>query len=141
LAAEALVVDASVVIRAALVDGGFTSLSGRGLHAPTLLWSEVASGLTQLAWRADISPDEASAALDRLIAAPLHAHPSADLVHAAVNIARTLGWAKTYDAEYVALAQSLDAPLLTIDARLRRAVARSVAVIEPADLSRGSQGG
>jgi predicted nucleic acid-binding protein len=134
LAAEALVVDASVVIRAALVDGGFMSLSGRGLHAPTLLWSEVASGLTQLAWRADISPDEASAALDRLIAAPLHAYPSADLVHAAVNIARTLGWAKTYDAEYVALAQVLALPLLTFDARLARRVGHLVTLARAQDL-------
>jgi predicted nucleic acid-binding protein len=134
LAIEALVVDASVVIRAALVTDGFSTLAGRTLHAPTLLWSEAASGLTQMAWRADISSDEASAALDRLLVAPLHAHPSAELLPAAVAIARSLGWAKTYDAEYVALAQELGARLLTFDARLARRIGHLVEVANARDL-------
>ena len=45
-----------------------------------------------------------------------------------------LGWAKTYDAEYVALAQILDVPLLTVDGRLARGVEHLIKVIGPAEL-------
>ena len=50
------------------------------------------------------------------------------------EVADALGWAKTYDAEYVALAQHLDCPLLTIDARLARGAGRVVSIVGPADL-------
>lgn len=50
------------------------------------------------------------------------------------TLADELGWAKTYDAEYVALAQILDIPLLTVDGRLARGVAHLVPVVGPADL-------
>ncbi len=52
----------------------------------------------------------------------------------AIELARDLGWAKTYDAEYVALARLLKAPLVTIDGRLARAVGNLVQIIAPADL-------
>ena len=46
-----------------------------------------------------------------------------------------LGWAKTYDAEYVALAQILDIPILTRDRRLARGGAsRFVRLLGPMDL-------
>jgi predicted nucleic acid-binding protein len=134
LATDPLVVDASAVVKAALVPDGFQALAAFALHAPTLLWSEVTAALRQLEWRNEISADEGAAALQRALTAAIRAHKSADLAVGATRAARQLGWAKTYDAEYVALAQSLDAPLLTIDARLRRAVARSVTVLVPADL-------
>lgn len=40
------------------------------------------------------------------------------------NIADELGWTKTYDAEYLALARALDAPLATLDRRVARAATR-----------------
>jgi predicted nucleic acid-binding protein len=51
------------------------------------------------------------------------------------TIADELGWAKTYDAEYVALAQILGIPLLTVDGRLARSVEHLVSVVGPADLA------
>lgn len=50
------------------------------------------------------------------------------------SIARDLGWARTYDAEFVALAQLLDCRLVTLDERLIRGSSRLGRVIHPADL-------
>ena len=49
-------------------------------------------------------------------------------------IADRFGWAKTYDAEYVALALRLDAALLTRDERLRRGVGQLIQTADPFDL-------
>jgi predicted nucleic acid-binding protein len=50
------------------------------------------------------------------------------------TLADELGWAKTYDAEYVALADILGLPLLTVDGRLARGVGHLVTVVGPVDL-------
>jgi predicted nucleic acid-binding protein len=52
------------------------------------------------------------------------------------RVAADLGWAKTHDAEYVALARLLDCRLLTRDERLRRSATRLVEVIGPLELTR-----
>lgn len=49
-------------------------------------------------------------------------------------IAAELGWAKTYDAEYVALARILRCRLVTLDASLLRAAGNLVDIVAPADL-------
>ena len=46
-------------------------------------------------------------------------------------IADELGWTKTYDAEYLALARVLEAPLATLDRRLARAAARVGVELDP----------
>jgi predicted nucleic acid-binding protein len=53
----------------------------------------------------------------------------------ALRIAQALGWAKSYDAEYVALAEALACPLLTIDVRLIRSAGSLVELIGPAALT------
>ena len=131
MAAEGLVVDASAILKAVLVEDGFSPFEGRSLHAPTLLWSETLSGISQLAWRTEISAEEADAAVERLSVAPLTRHDSADLLRDALEIARALGWAKTYDAEYVALARKLGLPLFSVDARLMRGIAGVAGVRRP----------
>jgi len=45
-----------------------------------------------------------------------------------------MGWAKTYDAEYVALARLLSCRLVTLDARLRRGADRLGFVVAPQEL-------
>jgi len=132
LGADLLVVDASVVVKSVLAADGLAPLGRFALHAPTLLWSQVGSALSQMRLRSDIDEENVQGALDRLASATIEGHESAGLIREAVALARQLGWAKTYDAEYIVLARSLGAPCTTVDARLSRSVAT---VVEFMDLS------
>jgi predicted nucleic acid-binding protein len=57
----------------------------------------------------------ADIALDRMLRAQIRFHASRELVSDATRIARHFGWAKTYDAEYVALANRPGAFFVTTD--------------------------
>lgn len=129
-----LVIDASVALSAALTRDGFDRIARYELVAPPLMWSEAVSTLREHAWRGDISVQQASASLAALIAAPIRKRAPRNLHREAWRIAEQLGWAKTYDAEYVALARLLDCRLLTRDDRLRRGAARVVESIGPTEL-------
>jgi len=129
-----LVVDASVVVNACLAKDGFAPFREQSLVAPPLMWSEAVSTLREHAWRGDISADQAAASLAALMAAPIRKLAPRHLHREAWRIAEQLGWAKTYDAEYVALARLLSCRLLTRDDRLRRGSARVVESIGPTDL-------
>ena len=50
------------------------------------------------------------------------------------ELAESLGWAKTSDAEYVALAIREDLPLVTLDARLQRGARGVATIIAPRDV-------
>jgi predicted nucleic acid-binding protein len=129
-----LVIDASAALQASLPSDGFAFLDQEELVAPALLWSEVPSVLHEMAWRGTVSRDLGRAALDRFLAAPIGARRHTRLTPEAWRIADDLGWAKTYDAEYVALAHLLSSRLLTLDARLRRTASRLVEVLGPTEL-------
>jgi len=131
-----VVVDASVLIEVALAGGQLGPLTGHDLVAPPLALSEVTSTISEMAWRGELPRDRVPAALAYLRATPLTISRPDDLSERAWNVASSLGWARTYDAEYVALAQLLDAPLLTLDVRLARGVERLIRIVAPADLSR-----
>jgi predicted nucleic acid-binding protein len=105
------------------------------LRAPRLLRSEVLSALHAQVWRGAVPVDAAHTMLRRLDGLSISLFADERLLHErAWAIADELGWAKTYDAEYVALAQILAVPLLTVDGRLARGVERLVSVVGPADL-------
>ncbi len=129
-----LVVDASVVVDAALGAEGFSALADEALVAPRLLWSEVPSALRELAWRRVVPRDRAAEALEHFLDGPVAPRTPGRLPREAWRVAEELGWAKTYDAEYVALARLLGCRLMTVDMRLRRGAARAVDVIAPAEL-------
>lgn len=76
----------------------------------------------------------ASEALTRFLDAPIERRAPARLYPEAWSIATELGWAKTYDAEYVALARLLGCRLVTLDGRLRRAAGELVEIVAPSDL-------
>ena len=113
---------------------GFAFLDREELVAPALLWSEVPSVLHEMTWRGTVSPGLGHEALQRFLAAPIGVRRPARLTPEAWLIADELGWAKTYDAEYVALARLLGSRLLTLDARLRRTASRLIEIRGPTEL-------
>ena len=91
------------------------------------------SALRELAWRHEIDAATARSALERLLAGPVEAVAHPELQRTATAVAARLGWAKTYDAEYVALAQLLDIRLVTLDAGLARGAGKEARVVGPMD--------
>jgi predicted nucleic acid-binding protein len=96
-----------------------------------LFWSEVASGIRQLEYRREVSAVEATDALTQLLDAKIEPYPSRDVARDAQKLARQLGWAKTYDAEFVTLARRLGVRLLTVDVHLAATAARFVEIYRP----------
>ena len=88
----------------------------------------------ELRWRKEISGELAAIALDRLAEADVSPRRPKGLIEEAWRIADRLGWTKTYDAEYLALARLLRCRLLTTDAKLKASGSDVVNVIGPADL-------
>lgn len=129
-----LVVDASIAVELALRGTRPIPLVGEELLAPSLLWSESTSALHELAFRGQLDDALVTMAIDRLSDLGITPRGHPHLHHEARRIARALGWAKTYDAEYVALARLEGAALLTRDARLQRGAGRLVSILGPADL-------
>ncbi len=118
-----IVVDASVLAVALLDDGpdgegARGRLRGEDLAAPALVDLEVASVWRGLARGGHLDPRRASLAFDDLTALPLHRADHAPLLGRCWELRDNL---TVYDAAYVALAEALDATLLTGDHRLARA--------------------
>jgi predicted nucleic acid-binding protein len=129
-----LVLDASVAVRAAGVEEGFARLHDDDLRAPALMWSEARAVLHLRMWNGVVRRDDAERAHARLERAPIGRHGHEALGPEAWRVADELGWARTYDAEYVALARLLGCPLVTLDLRLRRGAGRLVPVVLPGEL-------
>ncbi len=129
-----MVIDASVAVQASLSESGFGELGERELLAPALLWTEAASALHELRWRREISDELAALAFEALKVAPVSERRPRGLLEQAWEVAGELGWAKLYDAHYVALARLAGVPLLTLDGRLRRGAQRAVEVLGPSEL-------
>lgn len=129
-----IVTDASVIVQVCLSEVEVDFLSKRELIAPALLWSEATSVVHELKWRGRISSALATAALDKLLGVPVQRRQPARLHREAWHLAERFGWAKTYDAEYVALAALTKCRLLTTDARLTSIAGQVVTVIGPVDL-------
>ena len=135
-----LVLDASIVVELTLdrVGTGATDALGQEeLLAPPLLWSEVPSALHELAFREEISRTLADRALKRFLAGDIHVNERRpqELTRIAWQLADELGWAKTYDAEYVALTKILGCRLVTLDMRLWRGTKHLGLVVIPEELA------
>lgn len=87
-------------------------------HAPHLAAVEVLSAFRSLVVRGGISSARAGSAIDDLADLPVTRHPVEPFLPRIWDLRANL---TAYDATYVALAEALDAPLLTADRRLARA--------------------
>lgn len=99
--------------------------SGESLHAPHLLDLEVAQVLRRYVMIGDLTPQRATQALADLADLPILRYPH-DLFLPRIWALRHNVTA--YDAAYLALAESLPAPLITCDARLAATLGHRVAI-------------
>ncbi|MGZ8755484.1 MAG: type II toxin-antitoxin system VapC family toxin [Acidimicrobiia bacterium] len=114
------VVDAGVVIH--LVSAGIEVADEHELLAPTLLRSQTLSTLHEAVQRGEIPADVAREHLARIGKMKIRLLGDAVLRGRAWDLASKLGWASTYNAEYVALTQLQADAFVTMDAELARSV-------------------
>ena len=101
---------------------GIEAPGAHELLAPTLLRSQTLSALHEAVQRGEVSADVARDRLTRIGRMPIRLLGDAVLRRRAWDLADQLGWASTYDAEYVALTQLQADALVTLDAELARSV-------------------
>lgn len=91
---------------------------GESLHAPHLIDVEVAQVLRRYAGAGELSPNRGLEALTDLADFPLHRYAHDVLLPRIWMLRQNV---TAYDAAYLALAETLAAPLVTCDARLASA--------------------
>ena len=126
-----IVLDASAAIEWLLqspagikIDKRIFSIS-ESLHAPHLLDVEVAQVLRRYVHEKTITAERGEQALEDLADLLLNRYPHDFLIPRVWELRATL---TAYDAVYVALAELLDAPLLTCDAKIASAPAHSARI-------------
>ena len=97
------------------------------LLAPTLLRSQTLTLLHEAVQRGEVTADVARERLARIGRIKIRLLGDAVLRRRAWEVADQLGWASTYDAEYVALTQLQADAFVTLDAKLARSVEGIVA--------------
>ncbi len=130
-----IVVDASVLL-AALAHFGpssswaETQITRDELALPEVALAETGNILRRLETRGELSTETANAAYRGLLALRPELYPFTPFADRIWALRRNL---TTYDAWYVALAESLRCPLVTIDHRLSRAAGPECAFVTPPD--------
>jgi predicted nucleic acid-binding protein len=119
-----IVVDASALLEFLLQ----TSLGARvearlfgeedELYAPHLLDVEIAQGLRRLVRTGEVSSGRAEEAIADLTDLDLHRHAHLDLLNRAWKLRDNIS---AYDAMYLALAEAIEAPIITCDSSLAKA--------------------
>ncbi len=98
---------------------------GETLHAPYLIDLETAQVLRRYSSTGEVTPERGLQALADLADLPLSRYPHTLLLPRIWELRHN---ATAYDAAYLALAEALDAPLVTADARLASAPGHAAVV-------------
>ncbi|MCY3918953.1 MAG: type II toxin-antitoxin system VapC family toxin [Chloroflexi bacterium] len=128
-----MVADASLLV-AALVDSGRdgrwaeSRVASDTLAGPELALAEASNTLRRMELGGRITSGNALRAQRDLLRLPLELFPFGPFADRVWALRSTL---TSYDAWYVALAEALDCPLLTLDRRLGRAPGPACEVITP----------
>ena len=127
------VVDASVLVEA-LVDSGQEGrwaesvIAQGGLASPELALVESANILRRLAQSGNLSRVEAAIAFRSMLRLDVNLFPFMPFAERIWELRENL---TSYDAWYVALAEGLECPLVTLDRKLARAAGPSCVIITP----------
>ncbi len=127
-----IVLDASAVVELVLGTEAGIEVARRladpevGLHAPHLLDVEVAQVVRRYVMSGLVTEERGRLALESLQALDLERHGHEALLPRVWDLRENL---TAYDAVYVALAEALDAPLLTRDQRLANVPGLPVVVV------------
>ncbi len=134
------VLDASVIVDAMVVAGPAGDrardlVAGEPwLHLPSMAGAEVTSALRSMVRRGTLSIGVARAAVVRASRLRARRYPFEPFLARVWDLRENL---TVYDAWYVALAESLDSPLVTADDRLRRAHGPRCPVLDPEEALAG----
>lgn len=136
-----IVLDASAVLEVLLqteAAGPVTDrifASDETLHAPHLVDVEVAQILRRYALAGEVDEERGRQALTDLADLPLERYPHGALLPRVWELRRNF---TAYDAAYLALAEVLEAPLITCDGRLGRAASDSAVTTAEVEALPGS---
>ena len=119
-----IVVDASALLEFLLQTPLGTRVEARlfrggdEFHSPHLVDVEVTQGLRRLVRMGEVSADRAAEAIADLAGLDLHRHAHLDFLPRAWKLRENV---TAHDAMYLALAEALDAPIVTCDRPLAKA--------------------
>ena len=130
-----IVVDASALVDWLLGTKGLANAvsnrlrNAKSLHSVDLAYVEAVSAFRRKAALGELSSRRAEQALVALLDLPIKPHSAAPLAPRIWQLRETHS---AYDAAYVALAEALEAPLVTTDQRLARSHGHTASILEAA---------
>lgn len=117
-----IVLDASAALKMILRHEGSDALAarviGQDIHAPALVEVDIVSGLGRLQRQRRIAEDRAMIGLEWFLNLGVEQHHGPELTRRIFALRHSLS---AYDAAYVAVAELIEAPLVTADGKLSRA--------------------
>lgn len=129
-----IVLDASAVVELLLRPERHPGLrrlvegSEGGWHAPALMDAEVSHTLRRLEARGWLESSRGAASVAALAELPIRRYRHEPMLARMWSLRANL---TAYDATYVALAEALDCPLVTFDARIGNAAGHTAEVVVP----------